>query len=95
MTPGIPWCCAGFRAQFEQGGTRGFSVAVKQDGRTHRFELEHRAIADGDVLNTTVDVPVALFSRVGIEHCPWCGVPLTVHYREHVDGMTLEEPDRS
>ncbi len=44
----VEWCCAGFKANYQNAGRRGMGVLVScRDGKS-RFYLQCRAVARGD-----------------------------------------------
>lgn len=79
----LPWCCSGFRAHYEEGGSRGTSIVVVADETGEpRFLLQHRTVDLADQASMPkISVPINLVSQTGLRFCPWCGQRLARFYR--------------
>jgi hypothetical protein len=92
MSDRVKWCCAGFEAAYQAGGSRTIAAVVDRysDGRP-AFLLQSRTFDSGyepPALNSSV--PMTLITEAGMSFCPWCGNNLAKWYRKSVD--TLARP---
>jgi hypothetical protein len=86
----MKWCCAGFRAHYEQAGRKGTAILVGRDllGEPE-FVWQHR-LFDKGTEESEMPSSVALVSDSRIQFCPWCGQNLARWYAKGVDDLTRE-----
>lgn len=84
----MKWCCAPFKAWYDEAGHRGFAILVGRysNGRGE-FTIQHR-VADKDTPELPpTQHPLSIISDIDISYCPWCGCNLERWYGKYIDEL--------
>ncbi len=87
----MKWCCAGFRAHYEQRRQRGIIIYVLPPvvgaSAEPSFHIGFRALeksrhaAFSEAVQGRMDGCMSLDGSTGMKYCPWCGATLVSFYR--------------